>query len=63
MQDEQHPFWKAQDVYNRLERVMKTAFGEVLKICLDRKVNMRLAANMLGLGRVAEASRIRGLYP
>jgi glutamate dehydrogenase/leucine dehydrogenase len=63
VQDEQHLFWEAQDVYNRLERVMKTAFGEVLKIHLDRKVNMRLAANMLGVGRVAEASRIRGLYP
>jgi len=63
VQDEQHLFWEAQDVYNRLERVMKTSFGEVLKIHLDRKVNMRLAANMLGVGRVAEASKIRGLYP
>jgi len=63
VQDEQHLFWDAQDVYNRLERVMKTAFGEVYKIHLDRKVTMRLAANMLGIGRVAEASRIRGLYP
>ena len=63
VQDEQHLFWEAQDVYNRLERVMKTAFGETLKISLDHKVGMRLAANMLGVGRVAEASRIRGLYP
>ena len=63
VQDEQHLFWEAQDVYNRLERVMKTAFGEVLRIHLERKVSMRLAANMLGVGRVAEASRIRGLYP
>jgi glutamate dehydrogenase/leucine dehydrogenase len=63
VQDEQHLFWEAQDVYNRLERVMKTAFAEVLRIHVDRKVNMRLAANMLGVGRVAEASRIRGLYP
>jgi len=63
VQDEQHLFWEAQDVYNRLERVMNTSFAEVLKIHLDRKVNMRLAANMLGIGRVAEAARIRGLYP
>jgi glutamate dehydrogenase (NAD(P)+)/glutamate dehydrogenase (NADP+) len=35
----------------------------VLKIHLDRKVSMRLAANMLGVSRVAEANRIRGLYP
>jgi glutamate dehydrogenase/leucine dehydrogenase len=63
VQDEQHLFWEAQDVYNRLERVMKTSFGEVLKIHLDHKVSMRTAANMLGIGRVAEAIKIRGLYP
>ena len=63
VQDEQHLFWEAQDVYNRLERVMKTAFAEVLRIHIDRKAGMRLAANMLGVGRVAEACRIRGLYP
>jgi glutamate dehydrogenase/leucine dehydrogenase len=51
-------FWDAQEVYDRLARVMKTAFGEVLRIHLDRKVNMRL-----GVSRVADACKIRGLYP
>jgi len=63
VQDEQHLFWEAQDVYNRLERVMKTAFQEVFKIHQDRGINMRLAANVLGVSRVAEATMIRGLYP
>ncbi len=63
VQDEQHLFWEAQDVYNRLERVMKTSFAEVLKIHLEHKVSVRTAANMLGIGRVAEATRLRGLYP
>jgi glutamate dehydrogenase/leucine dehydrogenase len=63
VQDEQHLFWEAQDVYNRLEHVMKTAFRDVLKIHLERKVPMRIAANMLGIGRVAEAVQIRGIYP
>jgi glutamate dehydrogenase/leucine dehydrogenase len=63
VQDEQHLFWEAQDIYNRLERVMKTSFNEVLKLHLDRKVGMRTAANMLGISRVAEATRLRGLYP
>ncbi len=63
VQDEQHLFWEAADVYNRLERVMKTSFAEVLKIHLDRKVSMRIAANMLGVGRVGEAVKLRGLYP
>ena len=63
VQDEQHLFWESQDIYDRLERVMKTSFAEVLKIHLHYKVSMRTAANMLGIGRVAEATKIRGLYP
>ncbi len=63
VQDEQHLFWEAQDVYNRLERVMTTAFNDVLKIHTEHKESMRIAANMLGIGRVAEAVKIRGIYP
>jgi len=63
VQDEQHLFWDAQDVYNRLERVMKAAFNEVYKMHLERRVGMRTAANMVGIGRVAEATKLRGLYP
>jgi len=63
VQDEQHLFWEAQDVYNRLERVMKSSYNEVLRLYLERRVSMRTAANMLGVGRVAEATKLRGLYP
>jgi len=63
VQDEQHLFWEAQDVYNRLERVMKTSFRDVVKIHQERKVPMRIAANMLGIGRVAEAVQLRSIYP
>jgi glutamate dehydrogenase/leucine dehydrogenase len=63
VQDEQHLFWEAQDVYDRLERVMKIAFRDVLKIKTERKVPMRIAANMLGIGRVAEAVQLRSIYP
>ena len=42
---------------------MKTAFSEVLQIHRERKVSMRTAANMLGIGRVVEATKLRGLYP
>jgi glutamate dehydrogenase/leucine dehydrogenase len=63
VQDEQHLFWEAQDVYARLERVMKTSFNDVVKIRDDRKVSMRTAANMLGISRVAETTRLRGLFP
>ena len=63
VQDESHLFWEAQDIYNRLEKVMKTAFNDVLKLRVERRVAMRTAANMLGISRVAEATKLRGLYP
>jgi glutamate dehydrogenase/leucine dehydrogenase len=62
-QDESHVFWDETEVYARLEKIMKSSFVEVMKIHRDRKVNTRIAANMLGIGRVAEATRLRGLYP
>jgi glutamate dehydrogenase/leucine dehydrogenase len=63
VQDLQHLFWEAQDVYNRLERVMRTSFHDVVKIRNEKRVSMRAAANILGIGRVAEAVKVRGLYP
>jgi hypothetical protein len=36
-QDEQRLFWEAQDVYTKLERVMKSSCAEVLKIHIDRE--------------------------
>jgi glutamate dehydrogenase/leucine dehydrogenase len=63
VQDENHLFWDEQDVNAKLEKVMKRSFADVLRIHLEKKVNMRLAANMLGVSRVAEACKVRGLYP
>jgi glutamate dehydrogenase/leucine dehydrogenase len=63
VQDENHLFWDENDVNAKLEKIMVRSFNDVLKIHGDKKVNMRLAANMLGVSRVAEACRLRGLYP
>jgi glutamate dehydrogenase/leucine dehydrogenase len=63
VQDENHLFWDEQDVNAKLERIMKRSFGDVLRIHVEKNVNMRLAANMLGVSRVAEACKVRGLYP
>jgi glutamate dehydrogenase/leucine dehydrogenase len=63
VQDENHLFWDENDVNAKLEKIMVRSFNDVYKIHQERKVNMRLAANMLGIGRVAEACKMRGLYP
>ena len=42
---------------------MEKSHVDVLSLAEDRKVSMRTAATMLGVGRVAEAHSTRGLYP
>ncbi|HWR51607.1 MAG TPA: Glu/Leu/Phe/Val dehydrogenase [Bryobacteraceae bacterium] len=63
VQNEQHLRWDLAEVNQRLEKIMKRSFSEVLEISLGRKVGLRKAANMLAITRVVEASNLRGLYP
>lgn len=63
VQNETHLQWDLAEVNMRLEKVMRTAFTEVLEIHLESKVSMRTAAHMLAIQRVVEATRLRGLYP
>jgi glutamate dehydrogenase/leucine dehydrogenase len=56
-------FWSLQEVNQRLERIMKNACDEVWAIYERERVDMRTAAYMAGVGRVAEAIRTRGIYP
>ncbi len=56
-------FWEEDQVNQHLEKVMTRAFTEVLTIAKKHDVHMRTAAYILGVGRVAEATRIRGIYP
>jgi len=56
-------FWEETQVNQHLEKVMTRAFQEVLAIARKYNVHMRSAAYILAVGRVAEATRIRGIYP
>jgi glutamate dehydrogenase (NAD(P)+) len=55
-------YWTEDVVNERLGQVMRRAFGEVRKLATAHGVSMRTAAYMLGIGRVAEAHRMRGIY-
>ena len=55
--------WTRSEVNERLEAVMKTAFAAVLNISLEREVDMRSAAYIVGVGRVAETMQLRGWRP
>jgi len=63
VQNLQELLWSEEEVLDRLTRIMQKGFKEVLDISLSKKIPMRTAALVLGIGRVAEASRLRGLYP
>jgi glutamate dehydrogenase (NAD(P)+) len=54
--------WTESVVNERLAEVMKRAFAEVLRESVERKVSMRTAAYCLGIGRVAAAHQLRGMY-
>jgi glutamate dehydrogenase (NAD(P)+) len=63
VQNLQSYHWTADEVADRLRRVMTTAFDEVWGVHRDRRIDMRLAALSIAVGRVALAQRLRGLYP
>ena len=56
-------FWTEREVNLKLRDIITKAFYKVLEISLKKKVPMRMAAYILAVNRVAEATRIRGLYP
>ena len=56
-------FWDENEVNRHLERKMTQAFKEVHSVAERYSVHMRTAAYILAVGRVAEATRVRGIYP
>jgi glutamate dehydrogenase (NAD(P)+) len=63
VQDLQAYSWTEDEVNDRLRTIMERAYVDVIELAEDRKVSMRNAATILGVGRVAEAHSTRGLYP
>ena len=63
VQNLQELIWSEEEVLDRLTRIMQRSFKEVLDISLAKKIPMRTAALVLGIGRVAEATKLRGIYP
>ena len=61
VQDRGGYFWPEDTVNERLTDIMKNSFGAVLKLAMQHKVNMRTAAYMLSISRVATVHRLRGI--
>ncbi len=62
VQDRGGYFWTEKVVIERLEEIMKNSFAAVLQLATQHKVNMRTAAYMLSISRVATVHRLRGIY-
>ncbi len=63
VQDLQGFFWSEKEVNRVMEQIMVRAFREVYETSKRHRVDMRTAAYVLAIGRVAEATRVRGIFP
>jgi glutamate dehydrogenase (NAD(P)+) len=63
VQDLNRDHWSETVVNAKLKEIMVKAFGETLAVAVRDSVNMRTAAYLLAVKRVADAMELRGLYP
>jgi len=62
VQDRYGYFWKVEEVNERLEMKMCQAFEAVLQTSLKHNVDLRTAAYVVAIDRVATVTRMRGMY-
>ncbi|AOM82782.1 Glu/Leu/Phe/Val family dehydrogenase [Salisediminibacterium beveridgei] len=60
VQNNQGYYWEEEEVETKLEKKMTASFENVYRLASLRNVDMRLAAYMVGVRKMAEASRYRG---
>ncbi len=63
VQDLQSYFWAENEVNVRMEQMMLRAYQEVVAIADRDNIDMRTAAYVIGVQRVADATKLRGIYP
>jgi len=63
VQDREAFFWTLEEINARLRRIMTRAFDDTMHVAREHTVDLRTAAYMLAVGRVAEATLTRGIYP
>ena len=62
VQDRYGYFWTEKEVNDRLEAKMCEAFDAVLQTSLKHRVDMRTAAYLVAIARVATVTKLRGMY-
>lgn len=60
VQNNQGYYWEEEEIEEKLHKIMVKAFNSIYNTSETRRVDMRLAAYMIGVRKTAEASRFRG---
>ncbi len=60
VQNNQGYYWSEEEVDEKLEKILIKSFNNIYDLSQSRRVDMRLAAYMIGVRKMAEASRFRG---
>ena len=63
VQDLQNFFWEEDAVNKNLDRLMRKSYRDVAHMVELHKTDMRTAALMIGVKRVADATTMRGIFP
>jgi glutamate dehydrogenase (NAD(P)+) len=63
VQDLQSFFWTESEVVDKLFRILETAFTQTLNLSRKNRISMRQAALVLGIQRVHQTKKTRGLFP
>ena len=63
VQDLQNFFWEENEVNSRLTRIMRKSYGEVESMAKAHKTDLRTAALIIGVKKVADATLKRGIFP
>ena len=60
VQNNQGYYWTEDEVNEKMRDKLITAFNDIYELAQNRKIDMRLAAYIIGIKRTAEAARYRG---
>jgi glutamate dehydrogenase/leucine dehydrogenase len=63
VQDQYSFFWSERQINETLEQTIQTAFKSVHEVATRYNTDMRTGAYILAVGRVVEATSVRGIFP
>jgi glutamate dehydrogenase (NAD(P)+) len=63
VQNIQEYFWPEKRISSELNRILSDSFRKILEMSKKEKISMKMAAYCLGVDRVVQATKDRGIYP